>query len=126
MLQQTVYKTPEELRISQELFDALIEVRDMLLDGRIRLGEFDMHIVQEEVGDCGTIACIGGWCGILMNQSIQETRNMVCELYAKESIAFLFFPDFPKGYNAKPHQAAQAIQNFLMTRDPQWEKVMEC
>jgi hypothetical protein len=47
--------------------------------------------------DCGTAACIGGYCGLLMGQSVDETRNNSIRPYrewlgiSEEEVYLLFF-----------------------------------
>lgn len=142
MLQQKNYLTPDELGIGQDLFDALIAVRDMLLNGKIGKYRFRMGVIRDDNLGCGTVGCIAGHCGIYMGMDRDATINAFCldHLNKGSKIMALFYPTsiiddelfchmdiidrLHDAYKATPAQGAQAIQNFLTTGKPEWEKVM--
>jgi len=132
MLMKTPLKTADQLGISDKVYKALLEVKHEFEAGNISPSQFCMAVVRTHPMECGTIACIGGWVGIYMNLGVEATHKMVCSSYGP--IRALYFPDRDKtfpicgkkdAYTASPTQAAQAIDNFLLTGEPKWDEVME-
>lgn len=91
---------------------ALMQVRDKLRSGEIPADQFDM------CEPCGSPGCIGMW----MLAEMGEWRGLSLPRF--RDAAELFFPGDEDPYSATPHQAAQAIDNFLEDGDPKWREVM--
>lgn len=122
----------------QEL-GALLAVREMLKQGllehsleRQQLDKiknkhvFSMGNSGECNTSCGSIGCIGGYMSMIMHPDI--TGNLYVRNYRSHSLNLLFFPpnevagwDWEK---ITPKQAIKAIDNWLATGKPQWEKVI--
>lgn len=101
---------------------------------------FNMNIPVQSNGDCGSIGCIGGTMGQLLNLprvGAVSSGNILTivrfvqhggsgDYYDKEGPMYkLFFP--PEGYNwdaITPKHAVEAINNWLDTGRPAWKTVM--
>lgn len=138
-------------RLSKTELKALVNVRDMLASGVIEYDRkaaglpqmardyfamglrriFNME-VPAETTECGTVACIGGWMGAMMNMTPQEADDYVNE---NDSGKFgeLFYPfggenaakaggmDYSK---ITPVHAVKAIDSFLKTGKPNWKRAV--
>ena len=129
MLARTM-KTAAELGIGEDIYDALIEVRDALRSGRLPhvyidgpcppLREFDKFgFNMRSWGECGSVKCIGGWVHMLCGgkRAEHDTPNLQ-PLYYPKGISI------PRWSDITPLQAADAIDNYLHTGRPQWRSVM--
>lgn len=144
-------KTADELHITQAEKDGLVWVRDGLRAGKFKhidedkgeypLGQngFNMSIASKSY-ECGTVGCIGGWVWVHMNierlmqdggvwyLSSADNHDADTYLYQKGPDCHLHHLYFPPGSNydaITPLEAAQAIDNYLNTGDPDWESVIE-
>lgn len=152
------FKTTEEIKV------ALSRVADMMEQevfihqrrGSLRGGQagskynFIMNITADNKYDCGTVACIGGWCWLLNNEKPIEEDGTIIK-YRKDAISRagrfvdnydnldrpaglneLFYPPFEHTYglghlvygDVKPKHAAQAIRNYIEFDAPDWGNVM--
>ena len=111
---------------------------------------FNQGISASVKHDCGTVACIGGWCWLLNNEEpIQETDTNVkyCEDAIERADNFvegdycprrpeglhkLFYPFFDEidglehlqYKDVTPKHAAKAIRNYIESDNPDWKNVM--
>lgn len=113
---------PKELR-------ALITVRNGLAAGHyvhVNVATpddtrvFDMNVPSD---GCGTVACIGGWMAPELGINVERD----IEAYVNNGgldgkLTDLFFPDID-WENITPHEAVDAIDNFLASGDPDWKGV---
>lgn len=115
MLAKT-FKSAEELKIAQNVHDALVKVHWMLIDSTIPETLFDMRTTGVHVGlPCGTAGCIIGWCHALdKNVPLQVNR-----------LDKLCYPLDERAYKANPTQAAKAIHNYLTTGYPKWREALK-
>jgi hypothetical protein len=113
------FKTPSQLKITREEFDALVVVLDKLEHLRIPAKLFTMETVGFH-DLCGTPACIKGWGNkVLKRRAFDYESNHPCNR--------LFYPfqtNKCDPYKAKRKQAAKALRTYLRTGKPNWEKVM--
>lgn len=154
----------KEFKTTEEIKAALSKVADMLEQEVFTHGSkksfyqndfvgkynFNQEISAASNYDCGTVACIGGWCWLLANEKpIQETDTNVKYRQAAvdrashfvwghndsdraEGLHELFYPPFEHidGLedvlfdDVTPQQAAKAIRNYIESDNPDWEKVM--
>jgi hypothetical protein len=128
-------------------YAALVKVRNGLKSGRIPEDHFNMGVIvssgdREIQGHCGTVGCIGGWMGIYLSRQYSVALKDYCALkngYDLEDFVVdqsrtygyrdLFFPhvldDLDISWSAvTPGMAVDAIDNFLNTGKPDWEKVV--
>lgn len=151
-------KTTEEIKaalskvadmMEQEVF--IHQNRDALRGGQAGSKyNFNMGITADNKYDCGTVACIGGWCWLLTNEMpIKETDTII--KYHKDAferadefvesdyhpdrsagLEELFYPPFKHidglehfGYkDVTTKQAAKAIRNYIEFDAPDWGNVM--
>jgi hypothetical protein len=91
---------------------------------------FNMGEPGERI-ECGTVACIGGWMGIFMGMTIPQASDFVESKEDRPNkFRTLFYPDHEDRINvAYPDittkQAAAAIENFLRTGKPNWNRVLK-
>lgn len=135
-----------QLRITPTEYAALIQVRDMLLDGKLKhliankrnmisqwlsgrtwifklpakraeVGLFNMAWPMVSLTECDTAHCIGGW----MHKVMGRTDDVKSYVMAGRSQALhsLFYPNMEMTH-ISVLQTAQAAGNFLSTGDPQW------
>ena len=133
----------------QRLRQALIKVRDGLRNGTYRpinqCGLSDKAFDMNEWYDrdatafgCGTIGCIGGYAAAII---AKETHRGYLGLYSRMheimdgdvkakghnglGLRELCFPSSVHDWNdITPEMAAQAIDNYLDTGDPDWEGIV--
>lgn len=125
--------THEELGITKAELAALRKVRNALAGGRykhiktdrlVKIDDeggklphkqmFNMAYWEHNVG-CGTVCCIGGWM-----HNITHTERSA-------SLGDLFYPDLgdeDAWDRVTPKRAVRAIDSFLKTGDPKWERVV--
>lgn len=94
---------------------------------------FNMGIAAAAAG-CGTVACIGGYMGAMMFDRVAAAERYVYQNdpdnnIGEEKLGHLFYP--LSGHrrdcayeDITAAQAVQAIDNFLSTGKPNWEKVL--
>lgn len=156
-------KTAEELYITQEEYDALLWVREKLASGKI---EHSSHVRAHDGGvhnmfnmsvasapySCGTVACIGGWMSLKMQDvadaAIEDNlklrwittahANNYVGSYAgdnehreangrdgRSQLGRLFYPKETLAWDPiTPAQAVRAIDNYLETGQPRWEEIV--
>lgn len=132
-----MYKSAEELEISQAEYDAIIRVKDGLQAGNyIHVGEdfaygdatgldkgqkvFNMTIGFDSVGrSCGQVGCIGGWMGIELGLSPKDADSYVGEHDDHPTLGHLFYPEVPSpAWKVLDDKAAGfAIESWLKTGD---------
>lgn len=143
-------KTPQELQISQEEYDALVWVKEQLRNKN--LVHIDPDIEEPEgrnafnmslgckTHNCGSVACVGGWAWVHMNLNrVQkdpegfyrldewETNRAHDYVYYGRTapLGQLYFPPSEYNYeNITADEAATAIENFLKTGEPLWEDIL--
>lgn len=136
-----MFKTAEELGIEpwerqrlEEMLthlDTLQHVEDVYLDFDTQRPTFNMNHTASRDYDCGTVACIGGWCSLVeqgadLNKITAKQVNVADDYVtsATDSLRDLYFPPADIVYESvKPEQAKEAITNFLKTGDPQWDTI---
>jgi hypothetical protein len=125
------FKTPADLDLPVDLYEAHIKLLGMLERGELKHiseygdGEgFNMNWVFEE-SSCGTIGCIAGWASLIArgnkykaSLALAGTTGELRELY------------FPAAYRTteilkgiKPAQAAIALRNYLTFGEACWDEV---
>lgn len=133
----------EKLGISFAELGALLAVRTMLATGVLTDAKgrslpdesehgFNMNQACQTDG-CGSIGCIGGTMGQIM-QAGNPARYVKQQDYDHTPLGPLFFPRFTKGKRTgqdlpswdeiKPREAIRAIDSFLATGKPHWQKVL--
>jgi hypothetical protein len=134
MLDKTNYFSMSAIRtdLPKKEVDALLWVRERLLDGRIGKRHFDMDKVMDtsfriiskahpasftKYKSCGSVGCIAGWAGVGMKMSIDETVEW---MWSKSHYYNLFMPSNWIMDNALPEDGAKAIENFLMKHEDPW------
>ena len=147
-------KTTEEIKVAlsrvadmmeQEVF--IHQNRDALRGGQAGSKyNFSLSITADNRYDCGTVACIGGWCWLLTKERpVQETdtsieyrsgainragrfvngKNPAFSIYAVSNGLYeLFYPPFEQYDDVTPQQAAKAIRNYIEFDAPDWGNVM--
>lgn len=88
-----------------------------------------------DVYDCGTVMCIGGWAKLFMDNldpdklspdEVMDINAYVLSVGYGKPLNALFYPSDDEGSIPSaitPHQAADAIDNFLQFGDPRWPEV---
>lgn len=88
---------------------------------------FDMDSWRQKT-DCGTVACIGGHCEILMGKTLEDTRSLedaadwlgLRKATAKE----LFYPRLLKYWHLITREdAIKAINNVAEHGEPRWAEI---
>lgn len=121
---QPLYKTRG---ITFQELGALLGTREMLVR-KILSGQgervFDMSTACDTHGlSCGTASCIGGTMAMLMGVS---PLDYVREEKQSPHLRSLFFPPIEYGWNTiTAKQGIAAIDNWLKTGDPKWEKILK-
>jgi hypothetical protein len=140
----------EKLKITFQEYGALLGVRAMLQVGILE-DTLDVcglyfksnkhHFNMDSIGGvkgCGSVGCIGGNMAIIMNPYLgneyvdSEYINVNSEYVSEyvttnrsESLSKLFYPPRKYDYNLiTSKMALKAIDNFLTTKKPHWEKVL--
>lgn len=108
------FKTAAELNVTRAEFDVLVRVLGMLEREEIEQSQFTMSAV----GDCGTPACIMGYCHQL-NPKTFPLLSMRDDLYD----GLFMFGDNRRHGVTREH-AASGLRNFLTFGDPQWDDVL--
>ncbi len=108
------FKTAQDLGITAKEYQSLITVMKMFERREIAREEFHMEGV-----DCGSRACILGWCQ-------RVTDGDVFREYAIDSNRALFgglflFGDRRRFKENDPDHAAIAIRSYLTTGDARWD-----
>lgn len=130
MLAQNL-KTPKQLWISKQTYNALVQVLGLLEREEIPKGFFNMAYMggprlealkpNADPHKCGSAGCIAGWCeavspGSYRDKSIPESLNRV------------FYPGHihnDEAYGATREQAAFALRTYLTTGKDGWEEAMK-
>lgn len=132
-------KTARELHITEAELEALVKTR-CLLSGKMPEGTgFNMAITYEadregyvdddQVTECGTVACIGGWMAAAMGMGPMEADEYVgskCQATSSERYPLndLFYPDTSKQWwEITPSMAVEVIDRFLETGKVDWSSV---
>jgi hypothetical protein len=128
------FKTAD-LGIKDVEFEALIKVLGMLEREELKHcvsgpnyamepNGFNMGDWCTRRGECGTVACIGGWVAIITEQ---DPRDYVKD--AKGHLRELYYP--PQGAKGemlfgeiKPPQAATALRSYLSTGEANWAEAL--
>lgn len=84
---------------------------------------FNMGISTEKSPFCSTAACIGGWIALLENKQPWEATNYVNT--RSGCLHTLFYPTHIGMRDITPHEAADAIERFLSTGNPNWSLTAE-
>jgi hypothetical protein len=131
------------LDIPEDLRDALVAVLGQLERGELRHLRFtDATLFKMEMTttapdgfsmalwgdkhlpDCGTPACIGGWCQQIIGRKINEH-------FFNKPIEVLFYPNSehpPEEYDYEaitPSQAARALRHYLTRGAPNWAEALQ-
>lgn len=134
---------PVSVYLDRDVLRATLRrVQDMLLTHKINGGERTLQMAQvcepkyDDDGErCGTAACIGGWCAILLTGYESSARDMMGKLVGldrairgfnsfdvvngpKDRLNALFY-DFEdtRSYDS-PAVAATAIERYLTNKNP--------
>lgn len=132
MLAQT-FKSAKDLKLRQEVYDALVKVYWMLADGVIPKRLFFMGTVgSPEINakgkPCGSAGCIMGWCnavtpGVIEPSSYDSSKGLVGPT---ELNTLCFHPDAIGGWEgASKEQATKALHNYLTTGRANWREVLK-
>lgn len=127
------FKSAAELGISEKVHAALQQVLQMLESGEIVEKERGPGKYVWKQNDpkvlwmatykdntaCGTAACIGGWAAILMG--INSRQHVWEQKRARGPLHHLYWGHV---WPTTPQQAAQAVRNFLVTGNPNWDAVL--
>lgn len=109
------FKTPADLEISDDEFDALAKVLGMLEREEIRRDDFDMDWPD----GCGAPCCILGHArrlGAFRDEWLGGMPAAHCALFA---------PVTRVRYSTiTPDQAAIALRNFLTHGEPRWQEAL--
>lgn len=127
------FKTPAELRIAVEEFDALFKVLGMLEREELKhvpvpncgtdqtpikrrnLAGFNMRHWAVET-DCGTVCCIKGAAETITSSEWKSWTPNLSELFCPSmSMEFV---------RIEPSRAAMALRNFLTHGEPRWAEVI--
>ncbi len=131
-------KNHSKLGLSFAEFGALLGTRTMLANNAVvdAKGEYEpddkKHAfnmgVPCRVEGCGSIACIGGTMAQVMGMDADAADQYVRDHDPEENtapISRLFFPPSQYEYDKiTTKQAVKAIDNFLATGKPLWDKVL--
>lgn len=109
-------KTAIELGITQNLFTALIAVRDKLLNGEITAAQYDQ--TEWPVGANRDTGCIGFWANQI---EPKVTGNVVNEPTSLQRLCMGGLWDGDE--RATPAEGAAAIQQFLDGKAIPWDAV---
>lgn len=134
-------KTARELGVSQREYDALVKVRNGLASGCFVHVEYYDELDETEpsrfedkrifnmdtsasTSSCGTVACIGGWMKTIMSPKAtnDEINDYVCDADTRTLGPLFFPPSNVDMHTVTTEQAVLAIDNFLTTGRPDWEK----
>lgn len=133
--------------VSQKNYEALLEARELIAnecvkhddggDGWREKTGFNMNKTCT-THSCGTVACIGGWMGLSLygandlisagmkptHNQIRRTRDFVEDGGDRGEFYDLFYPPSSLYYDhIENSEAVKAIDNFIQTGHPDWEKV---
>jgi len=129
MLARNEGKTAQELGITDIEREALVMVMNMLRTGEIKFGALSNPGPGKRINmatwrmtdECGTVACVGGWCQLLTSgKAFAHTYGGTMVHVGDYQLQRLFFPPRPK--HQKANAIANAIESFLMTGQTKWEK----
>ena len=125
-------KNHERLDLSFAEFGALLGARTLLATGALvhgtkpdgKIHAFDMGFACR-TKDCGSVACIGGTMAQIMGMNDDDAVSYVADKEAYDPIGKLFYPPDNIIYETiTPRQAIKAIDNFLATGKPLWNKIL--
>lgn len=137
----TDFKTADELGIQQWEHEQLLNILPFLEtvphSPHAEVSGFNLDYSAKEF-DCGTVACIGGWCklnqlGYEFGTVISPDNMMDAHDYvyaARGELKELFFPftdddntdiDYAK---VTPLDARQAVMNYLTTGKANWSSIV--
>jgi hypothetical protein len=126
------------IRITAGEHRALLEIRDLFAKNFFKHDPhgdadypegFNMDYVERET-DCGTTCCIGGWIWAAMNRdraTASPTAGLFVSRDRSAALRPLFYPDHDEiddmAYaDIPPGAALAAIDNFLATGNPDWQR----
>lgn len=137
--------TASELQISDDEYRALQIVREKLLAGKFQhVKEFGSGVAPDYKGKafnmgcpmdangtrrgCGQVGCIGGWMGIEMGMTVQESDSYVRRRETHPTLGDLFYPIAHNLNSLTDKEAGHAIGNFLESGDgaQAWAKARGC
>ena len=111
--------------MTSEEIAALKKVRDGLASGEYVHFYDNSKVTKKFIMDqsCGSAACIGGWMAVEM--SIEDAKRYVCNSGLEGDMKDLFYPNpgTMSWSEITAAQAVQAIDNFLIDRNPRWEEI---
>lgn len=121
------FKTAADLCITDPELEALIKVLGMLERGDLSHdgGQFDsdhgfnMGLSWEGKTGCGTVACIGGWCEIVMG--VKPTTHLYRYIQGGP-LYDLYWSHVDMGITTD--QAAIALRSYLTTGEPNWAEAL--
>ena len=108
------FKTPADLKIDDEDFEALVKVLGMFERCEVPGRLFRMAVVGAP--ECGAAGCICGWARSVNPKAFRGNWKAVTALFVR--------PPHLQLKNAMPAQGAIAIRNFLTFGDPRWDEAM--
>lgn len=108
---------------NEKLLGALDLVGKALKTGLISENKFKMQCIvmhnhdEEPEGKpetfCGTVACIGGWVGLVLGFDYNKTRQFVKQTPQDTALRRLFYPDREAAWNASPKVAGNRALRFV-------------
>lgn len=138
MLAQNL-KTPTDLGIKDEEFDALVTVLRMLEREEITYApckgadhdlyskpQFFNMLNVDGIGPCGTTGCLVGWARLIANDHRLFTERR--DLDGHLNTLFMMggtstWTKFISMNDVQPSQAAIALRNYLTYGEPRWAEV---
>ena len=108
--------------------EALSQVSKDLTAGNIAPKTFDMNTCREE-RKCGTVSCIGGWAITYMYPNFEGDNTVAIKCMAQlinqnPKLSQLFYPKVPDWQNITTDHAAKAIDQYLLSGQVDWKKVL--
>lgn len=120
--------TAEQLQIEEWEKEALIWLRDQILEGEIEYYNFEMDeapaqgntlnmVISYSKFDCGTVCCVGGWMA-LYHGELQISEYVASHQRLNE----LFYPDEELGdmNEITEREVLETIDHFLYTGEIVW------
>lgn len=125
------FKTAADLGISEAEQSALIKVLGMLERDELEYlpanitpqipNGFNMQKIGRKY-NCGTAACILGWCRIVGGEELFNDANNYVKA-TSQAFELFMFGDSRRG-SVTPAQAAQALRSYLTTGAPDWAEAL--
>ncbi len=137
MLMKTPYKTAQELNLTPDQYEGLVRTVKYLRENtklfkyeeialrptyRLKNFVFSMNWWNfAPTPKCGTARCIGGTAEYLMKKVLWKNQWPGGNTTLHE----IFYPDNVDGaYYASPSQAADVVENYLLTGQDTWAEVI--